>query len=302
MSRDVRRVPLDFTWPLNKVWQGYLMPAELRLPECPACEGQGWSPEAKLLMERWYGKAPFRPEDRGSTPLTASTPAVRAFAERNVSNAPWYYGTGEAAIVREAERLIAMWNQQWCHHLNQDDVDALVAAGRLYDFTHTWTPEDRWQPKHPAYRVTAAEVNEWAILTMGHDSINQHVVVRAELERLGQPVVCSTCLGKGNVATDEQRAAEEAWEPTEPPTGEGWQLWETVSEGSPISPVFPDRGGLLVWLTTEYTANIDRRPISRAAAEALLDIGHTAGMSFAQIGGEFVSGEEALVRGEADRG
>ena len=24
----------------------------------------------------------------------------------------------------------------------------------------------------------------------------------------------------------------------EPPTGEGWQVWETVSEGSPISPVF----------------------------------------------------------------
>lgn len=26
----------------------------------------------------------------------------------------------------------------------------------------------------------------------------------------------------------------------DPPEGEGYQLWETVSEGSPISPVFPD--------------------------------------------------------------
>ena len=24
----------------------------------------------------------------------------------------------------------------------------------------------------------------------------------------------------------------------EPPTGDGWQLWENVSEGSPVSPVF----------------------------------------------------------------
>lgn len=37
---------------------------------------------------------------------------------------------------------------------------------------------------------------------------------------------------------------------TEPPTGDGYQLWETVSEGSPVSPVFEDREGLAWWLTT----------------------------------------------------
>jgi hypothetical protein len=30
----------------------------------------------------------------------------------------------------------------------------------------------------------------------------------------------------------------EAWKRTEPPIGDGYQIWETVSEGSPISPVF----------------------------------------------------------------
>ena len=29
-----------------------------------------------------------------------------------------------------------------------------------------------------------------------------------------------------------------SWKPTEPPAGDGYQIWETVSEGSPISPVF----------------------------------------------------------------
>ena len=47
---------------------------------------------------------------------------------------------------------------------------------------------------------------------------------------------CPVCLGHG-VHPDTQEAYE-AWKPTAPPTGEGWQLWETTSEGSPITPVF----------------------------------------------------------------
>lgn len=41
----------------------------------------------------------------------------------------------------------------------------------------------------------------------------------------------------------------QAAENVEPPTGDGWQLWETVSEGSPISPVFADADGLTVWMS-----------------------------------------------------
>jgi hypothetical protein len=29
MSREVRRVPLDFDWPMNEVWDGYLRPRTL---------------------------------------------------------------------------------------------------------------------------------------------------------------------------------------------------------------------------------------------------------------------------------
>ena len=35
----------------------------------------------------------------------------------------------------------------------------------------------------------------------------------------------------------------------EPPSGEGYQLWETVSEGSPMSPVFATPEELAQWLT-----------------------------------------------------
>jgi hypothetical protein len=294
MSREIRRVPLSFDWPLNEVWQGYLMPDELSLPPCPDCEGMGWSPEYKALQARWYGHAPFHPSERGSQPLTVDTPAVRAFAERNVERSPGFYGTGEWAIVREAQRLIDMWNQQWCHHLNQDDVDALVAAGRLMDFTHTWSRETRWQPKDPPYVPTAAEVNEWAILSMGHDSINQWIVVKAECERLGLPERCSTCGGSGDIGTEAQRAAHEAWERTDPPTGDGWQLWETVSEGSPISPVFADREDFVHWLTTDYSWGAQHGPLTREQAEAFVGVGHSVGSGVITGDGRHFSGEAAV--------
>lgn len=59
---------------------------------------------------------------------------------------------------------------------------------------------------------------------------------------------CPTCKGHATVERyDGQRAEAEAWEPTEPPAGEGWQLWETASEGSPVSPVFATAEELAAW-------------------------------------------------------
>jgi hypothetical protein len=181
---------------------------------------------------------------------------VRARAERNIAQAPEYYGTGEAAIVREGQRLADHFNNGWIHHISQDDVDALVEAGRLYDFTRTWTRENGWQPKDPPVVPTAAEVNEWSISGFGHDAINASVVVCARCEREGIEPICQTCDGHATVEKYEgQRAEAEAWEPTDPPEGEGWQLWETVSEGSPVSPVFATADELAVWMSNPERGN-----------------------------------------------
>ena len=60
---------------------------------------------------------------------------------------------------------------------------------------------------------------------------------------------CPRCDGNGMVwVWPEDRAAFEAWEPTPPPSGEGWQMWETTSEGSPISPVMETPEDLARWL------------------------------------------------------
>jgi hypothetical protein len=249
MGREIRRVPLDFTHPLKQVWPGFLMPESLHGNPCPDCKS-GYSEHAQMLHDLWYGYLPFDPASTGSTPLTAETPAVRAFAERNINSAPDFYGAGEYAIVREAQRLADHWNSGWGHHLSQDDVDVLAEAGRLHDFTHTWSRETGWQEKDPPVRPTAAQVNEWSISGFGHDGINAHIVVEARCEREGFPTRCATCQGHASIeAYPGQRAEAEAWEPTDPPEGDGWQLWETTSEGSPMSPVFATPEQLAGWMS-----------------------------------------------------
>jgi hypothetical protein len=212
--------------------------------------GTGYSPQAQYLHDQWYGNAPFLPASTGSARLHHSNAAVRRFAERNVGRAPEFYGSGESAVVREATRLADMWNGQWCHHLSQEDVDALVAGGRLMDFTHTWSSGDGWQPKDPPAAPTAAQVNEWSLSGFGHDSINAMIVLRARCERDGISDTCPACKGHGSTeAYEGQRAEAEAWEPSEPPMGDGWQLWETATEGSPVSPAFATSADLAAWMS-----------------------------------------------------
>jgi hypothetical protein len=250
MGREIRRVPVDFDWPLNEVWAGYLSPDSLDGEKCADCDGSGYSMYARKQRARWYGYIPFDPSETGSARLTPATPAVRDFAERNVTRAPEFYGSGEAAIVREAERLCRLWNAQWSHHLNQVDVDALIAGDRLWDFTRTLAGGNGWRPIEPAPAVTAEQVNIWSIGGFGHDSINCSIAVRAACERAGESVLCAACEGHGSTERyPGQRAEAEAWEPTDPPEGDGWQLWETTSEGSPISPVFSTADKLAGWMS-----------------------------------------------------
>lgn len=292
MSRDVRRVPLDFDWPLNKVWDGYTWPAKFREDDCPDCEN-GLAPEAHQLYQQWYGQVPsFDPASTGSTPWTRDNPSVRVQAERHVATAAWFYGTGEANIAKEAHRLADLFNTRWMHHLAQEDVDALVAAERLMDFTHTWSRENGWVKIEPPVTPTAAEVNEWSLAGMGHDGINQGVVLRARCERDGIAYVCPTCDGHGSLeAYEGQRAESEAWEAPEPPEGEGWQLWETTSDGSPVTPVLPTAEGLVAYLVTtgEHQSGGGKSAYRQAAAEALVKEGSSIGSLFS-LGGEVLDG------------
>jgi len=286
MGREVRRVPLDFDAPLNEVWAGFLMPEQLHGNPCPDCKN-GYSAKAQYFFDLWYGYVPFFPK----SPLNPSTPAVREFAERNVSRSPEYYGVGEAAIKREAARLASLWNGMWCHHLSQVDVDALVAAGRLMDFTHTWNRETRWQKIEPPVTPTAEQVNEWSLRGFGHDSINAGVVISARCEREGVPDVCATCEGHASIeAYPGQRAELEARERPEPPKGDGWQLWSTVTEGTPMSPVCRTAEELALWMTENPCLPGKQSP-SLDTARAFIAAGWAP--SFIERGGHILDGVSA---------
>jgi hypothetical protein len=84
--------------------------------------------------------------------------------------------------------------------------------------------------------------------------VNRWICVEARARREGVYGVCEWCHGEGELwDTPAIKDAYEAWTPTEPPTGEGYQLWETTSEGSPYSPVFETLEALCAWCETHAT-------------------------------------------------
>lgn len=76
----------------------------------------------------------------------------------------------------------------------------------------------------------------------GYDSLAEWRLTGKVIELAGLPEdwgYCPFCNGRGWVeAYAGQDADVDGWEKTDPPTGDAWQVWETVSEGSPVTPPF----------------------------------------------------------------
>lgn len=81
----------------------------------------------------------------------------------------------------------------------------------------------------------------------------------------------NSCLeGEDGMTCDDCRAFAKAkglkmtshdcpvFECLEPPKGEGWQMWETVSEGSPISPVLETPELLAKWLAENKASSFGK--------------------------------------------
>jgi hypothetical protein len=197
MSRQLKRVPMDFDWPLHKVWSGYLTPYSSQ--DCPYCERSGYNEETRKISEGWY-----------------------AFDN------PRYVWLDSHHRYND---------NAWKYHLTEVEIDALWEQKRLRDFEKKPTPE---------------EFNEY----VKHDFFfnEQYVCVKARAEHLGVYGECPHCDGEGYTWQSEevQRLAEE-WRPIDPPAGDGYQLWEDCSEGSPVSPVFATLEELCAWCETGAT-------------------------------------------------
>lgn len=228
MSREVRRVPLDFEWPTNKVWDGYVMPDDLRLPRCTACGGAGWNGSGAWLATLCWRLCMLADDVDREQPLG-----------RRMH--PWLTddpypptGASRSQIPRPDSDIVEL-------------LDALGVEAGFLGRTNT----DGYRLARRLVEVAGLDSDTWGL--------------------------CRVCSGRGHVATREQEAEHDAWQPTDPPVGEGWQLWETVSEGSPLSPVFPDDAGLIGWLTTDAYRWSMNGPLTRAQAENLVRTGGTLG-------------------------
>lgn len=206
MGREIKRVPLDFAWPLHMRWKGYMNPYAYQ--QCDACDGTGYNPETKRIADNYY----------------------------------------------QGER--------WCNAITQDEVDALIERDRLMDFTHERV-DGKWVAKENPI-VTPEMVNRWNSDAnyrrsiggfLGHDAVNRWILIETRAKRLGVWGHCPACDGSGEIwFSDKIRELSEAWyenERYDPPTGEGWQVWEDTTEGSPISPVFATSQETIDWLVNE---------------------------------------------------
>ncbi len=180
MGRELKRVALDFEWPENKVWSGYINPHYAKNHQCAACGGAGETTSRQRLG------------DLVSLLMLSGTDVNRWACHPHLVEAHLFYTHGKLCGSDMAELTSAL-------------------AGR--------------KPS-----------------SLGHCSIDKHSATLKIIAAAGLPEewgMCPACNGEGSIwdSAEDEKAADE-WSETSPPAGDGYQIWETVSEGSPISPVF----------------------------------------------------------------
>ena len=108
--------------------------------------------------------------------------------------------------------------------------------------------------------------------------------------------MCPQCRHFGRLAGLEFTTYNCPVSAVQPPAGDGWQLWETVSEGSPISPVFTTAEGLVDFMSQPAEDGRDgwAQGYDRAVAEAWVK-DHGWAPSGIMIGGKMMSGVEGMV-------
>lgn len=188
MSRELKRVPLDFNWPKNNIWKGYINPHYV---SCSGCGGTGENEAARELLK------------------------------------------GVQGII-------------WNGLVNRGDGDFIALTSGLAG-------------REPTGKL-------------GHDSLDAITATRKIIALAGLPDTWGTCKICNGEGVDPNVAEKyNAWEPSNPPTGEGYQLWENVTEGSPISPVFKTLDELCTWCEKNATTFASFKATKERWKEMLLN-------------------------------
>jgi hypothetical protein len=264
MGRQVRRVPLDFDWPIYQVWQGFLQPDELVPDPCPDCWRSGYA------GQRHYGSG-----------VTASHSWVFALMRLLGMLAGDVADQQRHDGVPVTQRITGPGGVERMHPYLQD-------LQRINVYEHR-------RPSADIVALTDGLRGERPRVSFGYDDDVAAAALRALVKAAGLPEDWGTCLGcRGRGSVERypgQYADAEAWEWTEPPPGDGWQLWETVSEGSPISPVFDSAEGLAGWMSSPAYTWGAASPMRYADALTFVR-GDGWAPSFVVADGRLTSGEQ----------
>lgn len=90
--------------------------------------------------------------------------------------------------------------------------------------------------------------------TMNFEGTIEYALTEEYCRRNGYEITCPHCKGEGIIFINEEiEKLHDEWERVDPPDGDGYQLWETTSEGSPASPVFATLEELCEWCADNAT-------------------------------------------------
>lgn len=226
MGREVKRVALDFDWPMNEIWQGFLNP---HWKKCDPCNGSGET------------SAMGRLSDLVGLLLLSGA---------------------DAAEVR-------------CHPYFRDGDGLHHSRGGI--------------PSPDMVELTTGLAGRSPMGRMGHDSCDRWAATAKIIKAAGLSKkwgTCPACKGEGIAA--DNRKAYKRWKPKEPPSGDGWQMWETTSEGSPVSPVFATPEELAHWLADNGASSFGSSTSTYEQWLAMIQVGWA--MSAAIVGGKLMSG------------
>lgn len=112
MGREIKRVALDFEWPINSmIWKGYHNPYQPL--DCKACDQTGYSPSWHELSDDWYGFK--RPNKRWCNNITQDeVDALRAAGRLSAFTGP---------VVSAAE--VNKWSREGVGH---DAINRMICV------------------------------------------------------------------------------------------------------------------------------------------------------------------------------
>lgn len=217
MGRLLKRVPLDFDWPIGHVWKGYINP--YASVDCPYCYDEENERPTGYTREAWeYYKTFYGHLMEGAYYITHPYDKDRRYCPQ--------------AKPYTFER----WEYEFS--LTEPNINRQLYEG----------------DEPPAYEdlkeYFLRKPKQW----LGLDSYSIYVFTEEYCRRNGYETLCPHCKGEYKLFLNEEiEKLHNEFEKVEPPTGDGYQLWENTSEGSPKSPVFATKEELAEWCADNAT-------------------------------------------------